>query len=306
MPLYVHSIDLSAYKAQLAAFGPAGIRRALSDIGEAARHRWGRFALEELHTTQADYLLGLQPVVVGDDGVVIALVGMVPNIVEQGMEQTDLHETLLGPKVPTVERGQRGKHLSKDGYHYRSLSFRHATPGSAGLVAPRMGRAYGESPDGAAGSIGKAIYRMAKALAPSTTAFSPGAMGATAKRIPGAALGAGFGAARQKWGESLSDKDAEAKAPPLSNRVTGKAHSASIYAGMYRQVTPHSLTGHYTTFRTISDAPESQGKWIRPKTPGKKWGEKVAQGIAPLARQILVGLLEASNGGAGGPKVRSE
>ena len=302
MPAYVHPIDLGEYHARLIALGPEGIRRALADIGEVARHRWARAAQAALHTTLADYLFGLQPVIVSEDTAAITLVGVLPNLIEHGMDQVDLHNTLLSfAKVPIVPPGQRGMHMSKRGHLYRSIAFRHAIPSSQGLVAPRMGSAYART-EGAEKSveIGKAIYAAAKKLTPSVTGFAPAAIGAArgAGRISGAVLGAGFGLAGRRWGGRLDQAAAEKIAPPLQNRVTGKIHSTSIYAGMYRMRPPEAVAGSYRTFRTISTAPASMGKWIRPKTAGKKFGEQVARDLGPLARQIIVALVESAGKGA--------
>lgn len=305
MALTVIPIDLTArLRTRLAAVSPAAVQGVLLDVGEAGRHMWARFAQADLHTTLADYLLGLRPVEAGKDSVSIALVGLLPNLIEQGMDQLDLHMTLLGPNVPLVPRGQRGKHWSKLLTLYRHIPFRHATPGSDGLVAPRMGDLHAREFGASRGrEIGRAIHKLAKELAATTSQFAAAPTGAAfgSRPIlgPGAAIvGARYGGAVTRWGGRLSRDAAEAIAPKLANAVTGKEHTTSIFSSMYRFEKTYSRArqSSYGTFRTISTAPGSQGKWIRPKTPGKNFARRVAQGIAPIARQAIMGMLEAAGG----------
>jgi hypothetical protein len=115
----------------------------LSDVADATRDWWVAEAMAELHTSRADYIHGLQPVEMSPGVAVLTLVGVVPNLVEQGQDAVDMRTTLLGPNVPISEVGEFGKHLSIDpgtfetGF-YRAIPFRHEAPGGAGFVGKPM------------------------------------------------------------------------------------------------------------------------------------------------------------------------
>lgn len=134
---------------------------AMLGLGEGARDAWIRAAGEKLMTTRRDYIAGIQAVEYGKGEFSISLVGTLPNIVENGMARTDMHDTLLGPNVPTVSRGQRGKHPKKGGGFYRSIPFRAGTPTSTGAAGQPMGRPYGDTK-----GLGKSVYEAAKKLRP--------------------------------------------------------------------------------------------------------------------------------------------
>ena len=100
----------------------ANVIDVLKDVVNGARDYWVQLAMDRFHTTQSQYVQGIQEVEWrGNDVAVISLVGMLPNILEQGMDRKDMHETLLGPNVPTAPRGQKGKHPRKEGGYYRAI-----------------------------------------------------------------------------------------------------------------------------------------------------------------------------------------
>lgn len=135
---------------------------AMLALGDASRDYWVRLAGSELVTSRRDYQQGILPVEYGTAEFALVLAGQVPNIVENGQPSYDMHDTLLGPNVPVVEPGQRGKHMKKDGTgFYRHIPFRQATPDSAGQAGQPMGRPYGDTK-----KLGQSIYSIAKDLKP--------------------------------------------------------------------------------------------------------------------------------------------
>ena len=246
---------------------PEATQEILSNIADAARNEWIRLAGEGLMTTRGDYIRGIQPVEMKPGVAIVALVGQMPNLIEEGMDTLDLHETLLGPNVPISEPGEYGKHLTIDpktfrtGY-YRAIPFRHSVPDSAGAVGQPMGRAYGgHDAVQDAKKLGQAVYDAAKKLKGTTSDPEGG---------------------KVKYGGRLK----AGMAPLLKPH-----HSTDIFAGMIKERKKYqkATQSQYTTFRTISTG--SPG-WIRPATTGKFYSQQVGafvQKIAPQAFSAYVG-----------------
>lgn len=249
----------------LDALSPEVTQRVLADIADAARAEWIRIAGAELFTTRRDYLAGIQPVEIKPGMAIISLVGQLPNIIEEGMDALDMHDTLLGPNVPISEPGRYGKHLKVMpggglGY-YRAIPFRHGSPGSGGAVGQPMGRQYsGHQAVEDAKKLGKKVYGAAKKLAATTS--EP--MGKTAY---GGRLPAGL-------------------APKLRSH-----HKTDIFAGMIREEKTYekATQSQYMTFRTISTG--SPG-WLRPATPGRFYSQQVGEYVQRLAPQAFAAFVE--------------
>jgi hypothetical protein len=246
--------------------------RLVRDIADAARAEWIRLAGRELRTSRRDYLNGIQPVKMKGKGVaVITLLGELPNLIEEGMPQVDLHSTLLGPNVPVSPPGEYGKHLKIDpktmatGY-YRAIPFRHATPGTQGAVGQPMGRLY-RSEDYGKGfvrkfkKLGKEVYGEAQKLTPTK--------------------GDPYG--KVKYGGRLPS----GMAPKLKSH-----HKTDIFAGMIREEKTYvkATQSQYTTFRTISTG--SPG-WVRPATTGKHYALKINDYVARMAPKALEAFVES-------------
>lgn len=172
---------------------------------------------------------------------VIAVTGQRANDIEAGTPAYDMHDTLLGPQIPVVQRGtgQKGKLKNAKGGFYRAIPFRHQTPTSNGLHGAPMGSAYsGNLGAEAALELGRAVYKAAKKLTPS--AGGPGQKIRYGSRLP-----AGL-------------------APKLSPK-----HTTDIYASMYKQskVYERATGSQYVTFRTISTT-SGLDKWQHKAVPG--------------------------------------
>lgn len=244
---------------------PEAVKQVLSDVLSAARGQWIKYAGERLSGMgRVEYLAGIQEVQVNGFVGGIALVGLVPNLIEGGQDPFDMHKTLLGSNVPVVPpgAGMKGKHKRKGGPGYwRVIPFRHQTPGTlgAGGGAP-MGSAYQGVVSNAL-ALGKAVHKAALNL--SATIGMPGQA--------------------TQWGGALK----AGLAPKLK-----PIHSTDIYAGMYRvQKTYQAATQNtYVTFRTISDA--VPGKWLHPGVQARNIAadvQKYIEKVAPQAFAVLAG-----------------
>jgi len=237
------------------------VMKALEDVAEAARAEWIRLAGAGLHTTRQSYINGIQPVVMAPGMATITLVGVLPNVIEQGMPILDLRTTLLGPNA-------KGKHKAKEGHYYRAIPFRHATPGSAGqqeeaegvgrVIGANVGIPMGKSYAGVvadAKQLGREVYKKAKRLRASVSAPHT----------------------QTRWGGRLAEK--AAGTPKLREH-----HATDIYAGMVRMEKVYGggkPQSHYMTFRTISE--KVPVGWIRPATEGKHYAESVGKFVGEIA-----------------------
>ena len=117
------------------------------DLGDAARAKWIKLAQADQGFGKhlvPDYIKGIQKPVVSNGTAVVSLVGSVAHLLENGDTGQDMRQTHLGKAVPTVPRGERGKHEAAEGGYYRAIPIRHSVPGaSAGVVGQEMGAAYG-------------------------------------------------------------------------------------------------------------------------------------------------------------------
>lgn len=299
---------------ELGGMAPAGLLDNLTQemcqnlslqIAAQIRSVWVNMANEAMTTSATDYTNGIQEARLEGQGAVVSLLGEKPNRLEHGEPAYDMRDRLLGPGVPIVSRGsgQRGKQQTKAtgagaGY-YRSIPFRHQTPGKTGApsamrLAKPMGHAYQRQMGvQEAHAMGKAIHAAAKRLAPTVTephrlhsSATPsgkrakdfrgtaGKMATMQRPIHGARLPAGVGGAK--------------KLRPH--------HSTDIYAGMqkmqdtYRQAVQNT----YMTFRTISTR-KTTG-WQHPGSPGAQLMRKLDAELPELAKEVFAAFAYGAQG----------
>jgi hypothetical protein len=141
-----------------------------------------------------------------------------------------------------------------------------------------MGTGYGTSVESAR-KLGKEIYNEAKMLSPTTSDPYKGTT----------------------YGERLKTGGA----PKLKSR-----HKTNPYEGMIRQEKTYAanskraVQSQYTTFRTISENPDSiveeggrRANWIRPATPGVHLAGEVASFTGRLASASFAAYIEGVSGG---------
>jgi hypothetical protein len=271
MSVHIENLDEILPKGLMDIMNPKLMERILHDVADGAKNEWIRIAGAALSTTREAYLDGLQPVEYKPGMAVISLVGQLPNIIEEGADAYDMHDTLLGPNVPITPPGEFGKHIKIDpktfaaGF-YRAIPFRHATPGTkkkprGGAVGVEMGKAYtGHDAVEDAKALGKKVYDKAKRLKGSIS--DPFGKTAYGGRLP-----AGI-------------------APKLKPH-----HKTDIYAGMIkeRKTYEKARQSQYITFRMISTG--SPG-WKRKATKGRFFSEQVGQYIQRMAPKAFSAFVE--------------
>lgn len=270
------TVDLQGMMPQslLAVLGPEFVTTVLDDVATVARAKWIKLAREQLRSSKQDYIRGIQAIEGEGNTRYITLLGMVPNMIEQGVEPFDLRTTLLGP----------GKgHESASGHRYRAIPFRHGSAGSQGEAGTPMGARYGpQGPQsrawaaeghmdkGQAAKMGQSIYRQAKRLQGRS-------------RLPGSTSYSLDGRAR---GKSMI------QVPKLASW-----HSTDIYAGMQRDRKTYQAAtqSKYMTFRTISEA--NPNGWIHPGITGRMLHQEVERQIGDLlGKTVQVAINRALRG----------
>jgi hypothetical protein len=242
----------------------ATIKELMHNIVDGARAHWIQLAAKEFHTTKTMYIAGIQEVDwQGEDTAVISLVGVMPNMLEQGASQVDMHETLLGSNVPVASKGGKGKHERALGGYYRAIPFRHYTPG-AGAHGATMGSAFEKAGFSNAQDIGKSVYEAAKKLKGSISDPYTG---------------------KTTWGERLNTENLQSVATrsKLDIPKLKSYHKDNPYQGMVRfeKTYEKATQSSYGTFRTIAVDAQGNGvgssPWIRPAMPGKHLAAQVAE-----------------------------
>lgn len=234
--------------------GKGDTRKVLEGLGAAARAEWISLASDELRSTSRDYIQSISQVALEEKRASIQLVGVLPNMVEQGWPQTDLRETVLtSPKAKTAAKGHR----------YLAVPFRHGTPGTKGSnVGPAMP---------------KPIHNVAKTLAATMTA--PGRPGMTVK---GERLHAGMPMGRQ------ARQILETKIRPwhTTSIYTGMIRKVATYGE--RAGGGPVMQASYQTFRTISDAVKRDSRhWVHPGIKARHLAEKVQAFVGRVATKVV-------------------
>lgn len=157
-------LDDSMIPSELKAY-PEIVKKIIRELAEEARNEILRRAMVELHTSFDDYAAGVQPVKyflpTGNqmpNGLVavIELVGMLPNMIEQGWAGGDMKPFLLA--------GRNSK-PTKDGGRYNVVPFRHMGPTTTGRYGQPMGSQFvGMLGAQGAEQLGKSVYNRAKKL----------------------------------------------------------------------------------------------------------------------------------------------
>lgn len=277
--IYVTQIPDVIPPGVVAALQPALVRSILLNLAMSAQAKWISLAGKRYRTARRDYVAGIQAPKVSGQRAVVSLVGVLPNMLEQGVEAFRLHDVLLGPRVPEVGPGQKGKRKAADGGYYRSIPFRHATPGSIGFAGNPLGRAYQGHPEvDDAGEMGRKVYQAAQRLRPTK--------------------GQPYGPV--EWGERLTSghmKAAGADVPLLKRQ-----HSVNIYEDMVRQEKTYerATQAQYMTWRRISvDAegqPRPMGKWLHPGLAPANLVHEVAAHVAKIAPAAFQAYVRGATG----------
>jgi len=103
------------------------LRETATTLGAAAQSEWYRLAKSELRSSTKDYIDGIQDPVLKRGGKVveISLEGPLPNMIEHGWPGGDQRAFL-------AHMGAKNAKLSKEGFYYNHIPFRHGSPGTGG------------------------------------------------------------------------------------------------------------------------------------------------------------------------------
>lgn len=248
-------------------FDTPSARQAIAmNIMEGARDKLIALASQKLNSSRADYIHGIQPLELDNDGVALVLAGALPNMVEHGWDARQLQETLLhGPGVDHSKI-----YTAEDGSKYRFIPFRHKTPGAGSdLSGVRMGAAYG--------------VRGAASLAqPHTLVKDTKALGRRVHK-----------AAKQLAGR-------EGMQAGLAPKLRAH-HATDIYAGMRVNKQAVSAPGGggkaafqrtYTSFRAISDKQESP-HWFHPGIKAREFFDDTQAYVEKVAQAAVAAYIDA-------------
>ncbi len=203
---------------------PVAINLALETFVENVSDYWKGRASLRLRSTLDDYQRSVHGFMVGPLRGMVAMSAepKLAVMLEIGHEPFDMRKGLL-------VAGRRGVHLSAENHLYRSIPFRHYTPPKPGELRVG-GRVMGSEDD--TGELTKAIHEQAKKL----WYYRKGAPASARKRMR-LAEGTGGAEKLKPW------------------------HTTDIYTSMIKKRrSPSSAEkgSQYTTFRTISNNPETR------------------------------------------------
>jgi hypothetical protein len=252
----VIKMDLGEVLDAYSALRSPGIRKQIArNIMEGARAKLIKMAGEKLHSTRMDYIQGIQPLEDEGDAISLVIVGALPLMVEEGWDARQLHETLLH----NPNANQASIKTTANGAKYRSIPFRHKTPGAGKQGGQPMGSQFA--------AIGAGSRQAPKTVLKDTASLGK-AIHKEAKKLKG----------KQRLPEGL--------APKLR-----KKHSTDIFAGMKVNMQPVQKKGGapgqvshqrtYTTFRTISD--NVKDKWHHPGIEARDFMSDVASYVERTA-----------------------
>jgi hypothetical protein len=247
-------------------------------IATAARHKWIKFAKQQLKSSSREYIQAISPVEQKGQVHTITLIGSFPNMLEHGASPYDMRETLLGPGAKNRKQiGGKDDDAAQKGW-YNTVPFGHGSPGSGETnVGPQMP---------------ESIHQLAKKLAP-TRSMTKGARYKTA-----------YGERLHHNMDQITPKAREL----LTRRTTaasGYTHKSSVYSGMIRgaQQTRGAngqfgglKTSGYTTFRRISTNSDPKS-WQHPGIKAAHMVPKVEKYIKKIMMPTVRQFMEGKNNG---------
>lgn len=243
-------VDLTKMKTALLAIAPTpnDVDRLLRGIGAATQQRWVSLAQQSLRTSARDYVAGIQPVEVKNRVARVVLVGVMPNLIENGMSAFDLRTTLLGP-------GAKNAKTAKDGSRYNTVPFGHGSPGSGGR---NVGRPMPQS-----------IHTIAKKLTPTLSRPEGGTQ--WGGRIH---LGMRMSSAARSI---LTTKE---KPWHWGSTYLGMVKQQKTYAS--------ATQTKYTTFRRISsNTRRAKEHWLHPGIRARNLALRVQREMAPIVKALI-------------------
>lgn len=243
-------IKLDKVRSELVAMAPTrgDMQRMLRGLAAVARQRWIHHAQTNLKTTARDYVNGIQDVEFQNDKAVITLVGVLPNMVEQGVEAFDLRTTLLGADAKNAK-------TAKDGSRYNTVPFQHGAAGSSGrnTGAPMPGP----------------IHQIAKKLEP------------TLSRPEGGTKWGG----RLHLGMKMSNA---ARAILQTKERPWHSSSIYMHMVRKEKRYEKATQSSYTTFRRISsNSRNAKEHWLHPGIQARHFATKVQEEMGDMVKAVF-------------------
>ena len=248
-------IDISGYLPAVG-FDEGAMQERLLVLAEMARSEWIRQAQNNLGSSAADYIAGIQPVEVSGNWAHIHLVGQLPNDIEKGKNPYDMKPGLLSG--PNAKRG-------KSGSRYNTVPFRHGTPGSTGK---RVGAPMPFTHLTKKGNQASLIYTEAKKLSPSVEGLAGGTV----------------------WGGRTGDLGGygmRTQLPVKKGRPGAYTWKSSPYAGMVKvgKTYGKATQYQYVTFRRVSDNSDP-ASWWHPGIKARRLANKVEIYITDMVGRL--------------------
>lgn len=243
------------------------ISRFQAELGAKAMAHWKKLAQEKLRSSSRDYAQALS---MREEGqrTYIELVGMVPNMIENGWRGGDLRDWLL--KGPNAKMGKNGM--------YNTVPFRHGTPGTGG-------RNVGTP-------MPNPIYKAAKGLQvtrskPTILQKQGGWIDVRSTKGKGTVL----------YGQRL-EPTMRGVSRQVKNMLQTKKkdwHTTSTWTGMIREEkTYENATQHrYTTFRRISRVKKHPQSWMHPGIKPRHFAREVQKELERVGPYLFQQILEA-------------
>lgn len=256
----------------LAAASPQLLRTVLIDVATVAAHQWRKAAVDQLRSSAREYAEGVQdPVFIGSDRAQVSLVGLVPNMVEQGWEGGDMRDWLCSPTAPNA-RPVKGPHGEIIGY-YNTIPYRHSKSGSGYAVGTPIGSEYKDMDPTERSTLGTKIWAAMKQLAPTHGG-------------PGEKVGIGpRQMTKTEWGERL---------PAGMAPIALPHHKTDPFAGTVRneKTYAHATQSSMVSFRRISSAPSEDGDAKAWQNPGIK-ARHLLDGVQALTEKAAAKMIES-------------
>jgi hypothetical protein len=217
---------------------PAMMQHVFVKVAESVVVNWREEAHRGLRSTRAMYLRGLQEPEISKDQAVVALIGTLPNMLEQGASPFDIKKGFSASTKVVRKKG---------GGWYLTIPFRWATPGALGenevfsAVMP------------------SAVFDIAKELAPRTVQpFLPGVTRSEALR-------------EEDLPVELQGQQERARQPVYG----AYTHKSNMYAGIVREEQMYEKTtqSKFLSFRRVSDKSDPLS-WMHKGLVARDFAEK--------------------------------
>jgi hypothetical protein len=233
---------------------PAMMSGIFQQVSDGVVVNWREEAHRGLGSTRAAYLRGLQEPEISENQAVIALIGTLPNMLEQGASPFDL-------KVGFKQSPKVGK--KKGGGWFLTIPFRWSTPGAIGENEVFSGK------------MPEEVFNVAKDLSEVITQPEKGkltfAEALQESELPPSLQGVRYGRAEIRT---------------EGNVYGAYQHKTNIYSGIIKESKTYAQVtqGQYVSFRRVSDKSDALS-WMHKGLMAREFAEKA---VANTNVEVLV------------------